>query len=56
MAYTTIDLPTEYFNTVLYTGNGTAIGSGGQCYYRCWFFSRIGLGSKKEVQLLLINF
>jgi hypothetical protein len=21
MAYTTIDLPTEYFNTVLYTGN-----------------------------------
>jgi hypothetical protein len=30
MAYTTIDLPTEYFNTVLYTGNGTAIGSGGQ--------------------------
>jgi hypothetical protein len=22
MAYTTIDLPTEYFNTVLYAGNG----------------------------------
>ena len=30
MAYTAIDLPTDYFNTVLYTGNGTAIGSGGQ--------------------------
>ena len=30
MAYTTIDLPTDYFNTVLYTGDGTAIGSGGQ--------------------------
>ena len=29
MAYTTIDDPTIYFNTVLYTGNGTAIGSGG---------------------------
>jgi len=28
-AYTTIDNPTEFFNTVLYTGNGTAIGSGG---------------------------
>ena len=23
MAYTTIDNPAEYFNTVLYTGNGT---------------------------------
>ena len=30
MAYTTIDDPTQNFNTVLYTGNGTAIGSGGQ--------------------------
>ena len=30
MAYTTIDDPTIYFNTKLYTGNGTAIGSGGQ--------------------------
>ena len=29
MAYTTIDDPGAYFNTVLYTGNGTAIGSGG---------------------------
>ena len=29
MAYTTIDKPTDYFNTILYTGNGTAIGSGG---------------------------
>ena len=29
MAYTTIDNPTDFFNTVLYTGNGTAIGSGG---------------------------
>jgi len=29
MAYTTIDDPTIYFNTKLYTGNGTAIGSGG---------------------------
>jgi len=25
-----IDKPSDYFNTVLYTGNGTAIGSGGQ--------------------------
>jgi hypothetical protein len=23
MAYTTIDKPDDYFNTVLYTGNGT---------------------------------
>jgi len=30
MAYTTIDKPTDYFNTVLYVGNGTAIGSGGK--------------------------
>ena len=30
MAYTTIDNPGIYFNTVIYTGNGTAIGSGGQ--------------------------
>ena len=29
MAYTTIDKPTDYFNTKLYSGNGTAIGSGG---------------------------
>ena len=29
MAYTDIDKPSDYFNTVLYTGNGTAIGSGG---------------------------
>jgi len=30
MAYSSIAKPTDYFNTVLYTGNGTAIGSGGQ--------------------------
>ena len=30
MAYTTIDKSTDHFNTKLYTGNGTAIGSGGQ--------------------------
>jgi hypothetical protein len=29
MAYTTIKKPSDYFNTVLYTGNNTAIGSGG---------------------------
>ena len=29
MAYTSIDDPTQNFNTVLYTGNSTAIGSGG---------------------------
>jgi len=29
MAYTTIDDGSEYFQTALYTGNGTAIGSGG---------------------------
>ena len=29
MAYTTIDNPELYFQTKLYTGNGTAIGSGG---------------------------
>ena len=29
MAYTVIDKSTDYFNSVLYTGNGTAIGSGG---------------------------
>tara|TARA_R100001440_G_scaffold40339_1_gene60028 strand:- start:46 stop:1101 length:1056 start_codon:yes stop_codon:yes gene_type:complete len=30
MAYTTINKHTDYFNTKLYTGNGTAIASGGQ--------------------------
>jgi len=30
MAYTTINKHTDNFNTKLYTGNGTAIGSGGQ--------------------------
>ena len=30
MAYTTINDPAQYFNTVLYAGNDTAIGSGGQ--------------------------
>ena len=29
MAYTVIDDSSDYFNAVLYTGNGTAIGSGG---------------------------
>jgi len=29
MAYTTINKSTDYFNTKLYTGDGTAIGSGG---------------------------
>ena len=29
MAYTTINKHTEHFNTKLYTGNGSAIGSGG---------------------------
>ena len=29
MAYTTIDDPSAFFQTALYTGNGTAIGSGG---------------------------
>jgi len=29
MAYTTIKKPSDYFNTKLYSGNGTAIGSGG---------------------------
>ena len=29
MAYTTIDDPSAYFHIQLYTGNGTAIGSGG---------------------------
>ena len=29
MAYTTIDDPTVYFQMKTYTGNGTAIGSGG---------------------------
>jgi len=30
MAYTTINKSSDHFNTKLYTGNGTAIGSGGQ--------------------------
>ena len=30
MAFTTINKSTDHFNTKLYTGNGTAIGSGGQ--------------------------
>jgi hypothetical protein len=25
MAYTTIDKPNEYFNTVVYTGNGSTL-------------------------------
>ncbi len=29
-AYTTIDNPEAYFKAVLYTGNNTAIGSGGK--------------------------
>jgi hypothetical protein len=33
MAYTTIDKPDEYFNTVLYTGNGTLATSN----YWSWF-------------------
>jgi hypothetical protein len=32
MAYTTIDKPDDYFNTVLYTGNGST-----QAIYRSWF-------------------
>jgi hypothetical protein len=28
MAYTTIDKPDEYFNTVLYTGNGSTLSIG----------------------------
>jgi hypothetical protein len=46
MAYTTIDKPDDYFNTVLYTGNGsTAI------YYRSWFSTRLGLGKRKKFWL-----
>ena len=29
MAYSSITKPTDYFNSVLYTGDDTAIGSGG---------------------------
>jgi hypothetical protein len=37
MAYTTIDKPDDYFNTVLYTGTGATI------YYRSWISTRLGL-------------
>ena len=42
MAYTTIDKPDDYFNTKLYTGNGTSI-----MYNRSWFSTRLGLDKKK---------
>jgi hypothetical protein len=46
MAYTTIDKPDDYFNTVLYTGTGAS-----NVYNRSWFSTRLGL-VKKEVLLL----
>ena len=49
MAYTTIDLPTDYFNTVLYTGNGssqTITGVGFQADF-IWFKERSSAGEHK---------
>jgi hypothetical protein len=40
MAYTDIDKPSDYFNTVLYTGNATNPKS----YNRGWISTRLGLG------------
>ena len=31
MAYTTIDKPTDYFNTILWTGDGTSIKQFNRC-------------------------
>jgi hypothetical protein len=48
MAYTTIDLPTDYFNTkVLYTGNGVATQS-----ITGVGFNLIGFGQKIEALLI----
>ena len=49
MAYTTIDKPTDYFNTVLYTGNGssqTITGVGFQADF-IWFKERSSAGEHK---------
>ena len=35
MAYISFQ-PSDYFNTTLYTGTGTAIGSGGTAHNRRW--------------------
>ena len=52
MAYTTINKSTDYFNTKLYTGNGTAIGSGGNAISGvgfqpdiCWIKNRSATGN-----------
>jgi len=43
MAYTTINKSTDYFNTKLYTGNGST-----NAINRCWFSTRF-VGLKIEV-------
>jgi hypothetical protein len=45
MAYTTIDKPDDYFNTVLYTGNGA---SGGQSITGVGFSPELVLGLKER--------
>jgi hypothetical protein len=50
MAYTTIDKPTDYFNTKLYTGNSST-----QCYNRSRFSSLILYGYKDRDSTLLIT-
>jgi len=45
MAYTTINDPTDYFNTKLYTGNGSTQSITGVGLHLIWY------GQKKEVLL-----
>jgi hypothetical protein len=42
MAYTTIDKPDDYFNTVLYTGTGATQ----EIYYWSWISTRFKFGLK----------
>jgi hypothetical protein len=50
MAYTTIDLPAEYFNTVLYTGTGvTSTAITGVGFQPDWLWVKIRSGSDNHV-------
>jgi hypothetical protein len=50
MAYTTIDKPTDYFNTVLYTGNGSS-----NSRIQELVFNQI-FGLKEDLQVIQIMF
>ena len=51
MAYTDIDKPSDYFNTVLYTGTG----SDRTCNFNGnWIYSRFNLVEREDQQLITI--